>query len=196
MGFTKLIKACENGDLIEVKNNFSLEYANRLYDSVCGEHTPFMTAVLYDQYSIIKYLLDKVDVNIINDDGYTALLFAVSRLNYKIDNRQIIWTLIKIPSININITKYINIDYGKCTFLDLLLQNKHFDCYDIIKYSIVQAGAKINSNNDIHASLLIRIVKKNLVKKINKYLMKDCSNIILKYLSIDDYNSILPYISL
>ena len=155
-----------------------------------------MTAVLYDQYSIIKYLLDKVDVNIINDDGYTALLFAVSRLNYKIDNRQIIWTLIKIPSININITKYINIDYGKCTFLDLLLQNKHFDCYDIIKYSIVQAGAKINSNNDIHASLLIRIVKKNLVKKINKYLMKDCSNIILKYLSIDDYNSILPYISL
>jgi len=196
MGFTKLIKACENGDLIEVKNNFSLEYANRLYENFCDEHTPFMTAVLYDQYSIIKYLLDKVDVNIINDDGYTALLFAVSRLNYKIDNRQIIWTLIKIPSININITKYINIDYGKCTFLDLLLQNKHFDCYDIIKYSIVQAGAKINSNNDIHASLLIRIVKKNLVKKINKYLMKDCSNIILKYLSIDDYNSILPYISL
>ena len=60
MNFTKLIEACKNGDLEEVEKNFSLKYANRLYDSIYGEHTPFMTAVLDDQYSIIKYLLDKV----------------------------------------------------------------------------------------------------------------------------------------
>ena len=197
--YNKFLVAGVNGNLTEVKKNFSIEYANAIdkYD----ELTPLMRAVVHDHLHIIEFLLDKVNVNIINEDGFTALLLATIRLTYNIDSRKVIWTLFKSTSIDINICNNINSfshfnETTNCTFLDILLRHTPFDCYDIIKYSIVNLNAKINNDNKIHTSMLINIVKKKIVKEIKKYLLKDFVNIILEYAPIDNYNDLVNLISL
>lgn len=81
-GDTLLILAAKGGSVkcldFYVKSGLDPEAANNV------GVTALMTAVMYDNFACVKYLVEEceVDVNTENDIGYIALTYAVSNLKF------------------------------------------------------------------------------------------------------------------
>lgn len=177
-----LLLKCDNIIYIQIIN-YILKYNSNFIIQNNGIELDILSNNLYFQpsnYEIIKFLikLNKININYINKNGSTPLMFACQYQNLKI-----IKFLIE-NNADINI---INKNYNK----NSIMWAAYSDDYDpeIITYLLNQ-GAQFDLVDDDNKSLLYYACKNNDFENI-KFLLNNLNNIDL---NSKEYNNILPLI--